>query len=156
MGNCLGLCELSSRYGMVGDLGLKNKVVRVAKMDGKILEFSSPVLVKQVLTNFPALGICASKEASQFLSPEYELKAGRLYYLLPSSTNVSCIGNTEGCGGTKRVKVVITKKQLQQLVSKQISIEDLLSLSQVPHSDRSSDLQNNWRPKLDSIPEGNE
>lgn len=135
-----------------------NKVVKVAKQDGKILEFSSPILVKHVLTNFSALGIGASKEASEFLSPDYELKAGRLYYLLgslPCSSSVSSIGNTKASSKTKRVKVVITKKQFEQLVSKQICIQDILSFSKVHHQ-TSSDLPSSWRPKLDSIPEGNE
>lgn len=161
MGNCFALCKPSSGYhhGIIssGMAQKKGKIVRVAKPDGKILEFRTPILVREILENFPALSIAASKEeasSSQPLSMDYELKVGRLYYLLPNLS--SCIGNGESeerGSGMKRVKIVITKQQLQQLVNKQISIEDVLSKVQ---SSRIVDFQSNWKPKLDSIPEGTE
>lgn len=142
----------------MGALAKQSKVVRVAKLDGKILEFSSPVLVKEVLNNFPEFHLGASKEASEseHLCRDYELRAGRLYYLLSSPSrpppSVSSTGNREPTSGGKRVKVVITKKQLEMLVSKQISLQDVLS--QV--HDKTFNLPSNWKPKLDSIPEVNE
>lgn len=157
MGNCFGLCEPGSGCGVAGVSAKDGKLVRVAKIDGKILEFRSPVLVQDVLASVPALGIAASKEAShsRCLSPDSELKPGRLYYLLGSMSSspiVSFTGNTEQSCGTRRVKLVITMKQLQQLVSKQISLHDILS----DVHDESFDLPSNWKPELDSIPEGNE
>ncbi|TKY74028.1 hypothetical protein E2542_SST02787 [Spatholobus suberectus] len=120
MGNCLALCEPSS-----GSCTAKKvKVVRVAKPDGKILEFSTPILVKDILTNYPAYGVGVSKKVTEPLSPHHELKAGRLYYLLPSlhsPPNLTSLRNGDTGGGTKRIKVIITKQQLQQLVTKQIS-----------------------------------
>ncbi|KAF7816636.1 uncharacterized protein G2W53_030605 [Senna tora] len=157
MGNCLALSKPTSGSPMPK----QDNIVRVAKPDGKTLEFSTPIVVKEVLEKFPAFNIGASnsKEASRPLPPDVELKAGRLYYLLP---NLSCIGSCIEKGGSegimKRVKIVITKQQLQQLVTKQISIDEVLSKVQSSNSSssRTVDLQSDWKPKLDSIPEGNE
>ncbi|KAI4307033.1 hypothetical protein L6164_030268 [Bauhinia variegata] len=152
MGNCLALCKPSSESVVASGMGKQAKVVRVAKHDGKILEFSSPIAVKDVLANFPTLGICESKEASEHLSPDYELKVGRLYYVLPPL--FSPFENREEVSGVKRVKLVITKQQLELLVAKQISIQDILSEAQ---NRTAADLPpSNWKPKLDSIPEENE
>ncbi|CAL0319556.1 unnamed protein product [Lupinus luteus] len=140
MGNSLAPCLCISKH---------DKVVRVAKPDGKVLEFSSPIHVKDILNKFHAFSVCVSKEASHSLSLDHELKAGRLYYLIPSmlsSPNITTQGNT------KRIKVVITKQQLEKLVTKQISIEDILTDVQTV----SVDLLNKQKPKLDPIPEENE
>ncbi|KAJ1381010.1 hypothetical protein SESBI_45546 [Sesbania bispinosa] len=134
----------------------QGKVVRIAKPDGKILEFSSPIHVKDILTaNFPAYGIGVSKKAIEPLPPDHELKAGRLYHLIPSlcsHPNLPSLGNKEPGDGIKRIKVVITKQQLEQLVTKQISLEDILSEVQTV----GANLSINQKPKLDSIPEENE
>ncbi|KAK7282523.1 hypothetical protein RIF29_11370 [Crotalaria pallida] len=140
MGNFLAPCTCISKH---------DKVVRVAKPDGKILEFSSPMQVKDILNNFPDFGVGVSKEDAHPLSLDHELKAGRLYYLIPSmfsSPNLATQGNT------KRIKVVITKHQLEQLVTKQISIEHILSEVKTI----SVDLPNNQQQKLEPIPEDNE
>lgn len=151
MGNCLAPCKPSS-----GSCIRKHgKVVRVAKPDGKVLEFSSPIHVKDILTNFPAFGVGVSKEATECLSPDHELKGGRLYHLLPSlcsTPNLATLGTTEQGSGIKRIKVVITRQQLEQLVTKQISIEDILSEVKTV----SVDLPKNQKPKLDTILEENE
>ncbi|KAK4277633.1 hypothetical protein QN277_015602 [Acacia crassicarpa] len=154
MGNCLGRCEFYSGLAVVGVVAKQSKVVRVAKLDGKILEFSSPVLVKDVLKNFPELHLGASNESSEseHLCPDYELRAGRLYYLLNSQCDLPSTGNREMANGSKRVKVVITRKQLEMLVSKQISLEDVLSQGH----NRTFDLPSNCKRKLHSIPEGDE
>lgn len=159
MGNCLGRCEIYPGLSIVvSGMSKQSKVVRVVKLDGKIIEFSSPILVKDVLKNFPELHLGASNEASEseHLCPDYELRAGRLYFLLRSqcgsSSNGSSIGNSEMASGSKRVKIVITRKQLEMLVSKQISLEDVLSQGHY----RNFDLSSNCKGKLDSIPEADE
>ncbi|CAI9767748.1 unnamed protein product [Fraxinus pennsylvanica] len=53
----------------------------------------------------------------------------------------------------KRIKVVITKQQLQALLSKRISVEEVLG---VYRSCNSVDSQTSWKPVLKSIPEENE
>ncbi|KAK7410756.1 hypothetical protein VNO78_01821 [Psophocarpus tetragonolobus] len=155
MGNCLDICKPSSGSCIAGFMTKKVKLVRVAKPDGKILEFSTPIHVEDILTNYPAYGVGVSKKVTQFLSPDHELKAGRLYHLLPSlhsPPNITSLTNVETGGEIKRIKLIITKQQLQQLVSKQISVEDILSEAQTV----GIKFPSNRKPKLDSIPEENE
>lgn len=148
MGNCLDLCKPSSG----SCIAKKVKLVRVAKPDGKILEFSTPIHVKDILTSYPAYGVGVSKKVTEHLSPDHELKAGRLYYLLPSLHSPPNLASLRTGGGIKRIKVIITKQQLQQLVTKQISVEDILSEVQTVGVKFSS----NQKTKLDSIPEEDE
>ena len=158
MGNCLFLCVPSKR-----------KILWVEKMDGKMIQFQGPILVKDVLANFSGLGVGVSRESPQNLPSDYELKSGKVYHLLPSSvssgdSSSSSVGATEvssmaddgekkktttTTSGMTRIKVVITKQQLQELLSKKTSLEELLlSQSVFPSS------PGNWKPKLDPIPEG--
>ncbi|KAK9292569.1 hypothetical protein L1049_020543 [Liquidambar formosana] len=141
----------------------QQKVLRVVKTDGKILEFSVPILVKDLLVKFSGLGVGVSKEASQHLPLNHKLKTGKIYYLLPLASpagaidpaGISSMDNPEQTCGSKRIKVVITKQQLKELMSKQvISLEEVLSgLEKTACSMVSS---TNWKPKLESIAEGSE
>ncbi|QCE15496.1 uncharacterized protein LOC114162404 [Vigna unguiculata] len=152
MGNCVVLYKPSSGFCIMPK---KVKIVRVAKPDGKILEFGPPIHVKDILTNYPAYGVGVSKKITEPLSPDHELKSGRLYYLLPSlrsPSNLASLRNSETDGGIKRIKVIITKQQLERLVNKQISVEDILSEVQTV----GVKFLNNRKSKLDSIPEENE
>ncbi|XP_010251991.1 PREDICTED: uncharacterized protein LOC104593728 [Nelumbo nucifera] len=148
-----------------------DKVLRIVKSDGKILEYRASILVKDVLLNFSDCGIGISQEAFRYLPPNYELKIGHMYYLLPSSSSSSssaCLSpsaapppvspssadaHRPGC--LKRIKVVITKQQLQLLLSKTVSLEELLLARDKPAWD-GVDSTTNWKPKLETIPEGNE
>ncbi|WJX34356.1 hypothetical protein P8452_22478 [Trifolium repens] len=80
------------------------------------------------------------------LSQDDELKGGKLYYLIPHNKEA------ESEGGIKRIKVLITKKQLQQLVTEQISLQELLSVVKTD----GVNLRCDRKPILDSIPEENE
>ncbi|RVW22360.1 hypothetical protein CK203_096198 [Vitis vinifera] len=115
MGNCFALCIPSKR-----------RVLWVVKRDGKMIQFRGPILVKDVLVNFSGLGVGVSREALQHLPSDYELKIGKVYYLLPcpcssggsvSAPEVSSVADDGGQKGSgmKRIKVVITKQQLQDL-----------------------------------------
>ncbi|MED6209621.1 hypothetical protein PIB30_056512 [Stylosanthes scabra] len=153
MGNSLALCRPISGSCISSNHG--NKVVRVAKPDGKVIEFSTPIHVKEILANLQASGsVCMSKVSSESLSPDFELKPGRLYYLLPSQgiKEQGNNSNDNNNNGLKRIKVVITKHQLRQLVTKQISVEDILSEVQL----QTVGVHNTRMPKLDSIPEEKE
>ncbi|KAL5075443.1 hypothetical protein RYX36_014427 [Vicia faba] len=144
MGNCLAhATPISKSYCIASTMG---KLVKVAKEDGKILEFTSPIHVKDILTNFPGNGIGVSKNATETLSQDHELKGGKLYYLIPHNKE------EETESGIKRIKVLITKQQLQQLVTKQISLQELLSVVKEDGVRFRSDR----KPILDSIPEENE
>ncbi|BFG23589.1 hypothetical protein CerSpe_098630 [Prunus speciosa] len=64
MGNCFVLSK-------------QEKVLRVVKTDGKVLEFRAPTLVTDMLMNISGSGISLSKQASELLPPNYKLKLGR-------------------------------------------------------------------------------
>ncbi|KAJ7959420.1 hypothetical protein O6P43_019998 [Quillaja saponaria] len=158
MGDCFTHCMPSLRSCKSGALPKQDKIVKVVMLNGKIVEFGRPTVVKDILMQFSASGIGISKESSEHLPPDYKLKRGKLYYLLPSVSSAgpetSCSSNREQAGGIKRIKVVLTKQQLQELVTEKISLEDILLQSQVQSiSCHSVDLPTNWKPKLDSIPE---
>ncbi|KAM1127020.1 uncharacterized protein LOC126629727 [Malus sylvestris] len=123
MGNCLVLSK-------------EDKVLKVLKTDGKVLEFRAPTLVKDILSNFSGVGIGLSKQASEQLSPDCKLKPGKVYYMTPLP------GSAENdSAATRRIKMVITKQRLQELLTKKISVQEVLSDSKI------------WKPKLKSIPE---
>ncbi|KAH8487726.1 hypothetical protein Peur_068984 [Populus x canadensis] len=158
MGNCLAHnCVRPPFIGScIGFPQAKHeKVLHVVKTDGKVLEFSAPILVKDIAVNFPGSGIGLTNEAIEHLPPSYELKLGNVYHVLPPPPGTSPVVDREeeaSSGGVKRIKVVITKQQLQQLLKKEISLEEvLLGLEQ---KSSSLDSPRNWKPKLESIPEG--
>ncbi|PON71983.1 hypothetical protein PanWU01x14_068250 [Parasponia andersonii] len=149
-------------------------------MDGKILTLTVPTLVKDVLVRVSSGGGCGgggssgfgiglSKEASSERLPlDYELKLGKVYYVLPGlatatesfTTNPSGVSSIvaskdeAGSGIIKRVKIVITKQQLKELLTKQISMEEvLLGLESKRSKWTSADSAPNWKPNLESIPE---
>ncbi|ONI25746.1 hypothetical protein PRUPE_2G317800 [Prunus persica] len=137
MGNCFVLSK-------------PEKVLRVVKTDGKVLEFRAPTLVKDMLMNFSGSGISESKQASELLSPNYKLKLGKVYYMIPLLGSVA----KKDRAATRRIKIVITKQQLQELLTKQISVQEVLSTSGLEQKSCSSnDSSTNWKPKLESIPE---
>ncbi|CAL2275762.1 unnamed protein product [Prunus armeniaca] len=100
MGNCFVLSK-------------QEKVLRVVKTDGKVLEFRAPTLVKDMLMNFSGSGISVSKQASELLPPNYKLK----------------LGKKRTGAATRRIKIFITKQQLQELLTKKISVQEVLSAS---------------------------
>ncbi|XP_058206280.1 uncharacterized protein At1g66480-like [Rhododendron vialii] len=156
MGNCVGGAAADKRH----------RVLRIVKVDGKILELKSPITVNDLLENFSGFGVFVSETASQSLPPACELKMGKIYHLRPSPISSGIISptsttpavETEETGGVKRIKVVITKQQLQELLSKRISVEDVLSGLGV--SERTSSCidshSNCWKPKLEPIQEVSE
>lgn len=153
MGNCVAPCKPSKGLCITDVAGKRERVLQVVKMDGKVLEFSTPTIVKDILVNFSGTGIGLSKEASEHLPPNYELKTGKVYYMLPA--DISSTPHDDVDIGVKRIKIVITKQQLQDLLTKQISVEDVL-LGLEKQTCDSLDSPKNWKPKLESIPEGSE
>ncbi|XP_071725247.1 uncharacterized protein [Rutidosis leptorrhynchoides] len=155
MGNC---CV---KYGFMKKAKPK-RVLQVVKLDGKVLEFNSPVLVKEILANdcFSScpVGVGCSRQDSVRLPLDYELKLGEVYYILPSfdhQLDESTTNNPTRVGSAKRIKVVITKHQLQRLLTKKISLKDVL-LQNKRRNPGDSPRNRHWRPKLESIPEGTE
>ncbi|OMO95088.1 hypothetical protein CCACVL1_05589 [Corchorus capsularis] len=160
MGNCWAVLKPS-------ELNAKHeKILQVVKLDGKILEFKAPLLVKDVLVEFSGSGIGLSRSLQKPLPLNHELKLGKVYYILPSvdpagtsspESLASTMADTRqtGAGGVKRIKVVITKQELQKLLTKQISVEEVLAGLEKRNGDFVTSPRN-WKPKLESISEENE
>ncbi|KDP32098.1 hypothetical protein JCGZ_12559 [Jatropha curcas] len=127
--------------------------------DGKITEYKKPMLVKDILINFSGYGVSISKKPLQALPYNYKLKIGYVYYLFPAS-GVSDGGDsvTAATGTTtERIKLIITKQELQELLSNKISAEEMCLLGVNNEDDdkwRGTNSSSRWRPVLETIPEG--
>ncbi|KAI3749118.1 hypothetical protein L6452_12714 [Arctium lappa] len=135
---CGFLCILTRKHG--------KKMVQVQRQDGKTLELTVPILVGELLQKFPgAAGVGLSNNSHHQLPLTYKLKLGKMYYLLPPKSTPEA--GDEAASSSKRIKMVITKQQLQQLIiSRQITLQDA--------ADKQSPLNYPyWRPQLQSIPE---
>ncbi|CAI0462264.1 unnamed protein product [Linum tenue] len=111
---------------------VEEKVVKVMGPDGKILEYTSPTTVQQVLSDSPGQLVCdypSLLQQQQKFLPEVKLVGGRLYYLVPllPSTPTSApqlVGRTKNdkvavkSGGVVRIKLVITMQKLEELLKK--------------------------------------
>lgn len=156
MGNCLALQE---------------NLVQVMKTDGKILEYKAPLKVHQVLSEYSGHAISHTLQVTQHLCPDAKLRAGQLYYLLPvplssmeldkEYTNTKKeVAGKENCGAV-RIKLVIRKQDLEEMLSKGGTIEDVilqLQNNQMVDSFKSLDADasknsRGWKPVLPSIPE---
>ncbi|KAL8132056.1 uncharacterized protein LOC141713938 [Apium graveolens] len=149
-------------------LALQKNLVQVLKTDGKILEYKAPLKVHQVLSEYSGHVISRTLPVTQHLRPDVELRSGKLYYLLPlqvpsleleySNTEEAA---REGNRGAVRIKLVIRKQDLEEMLSKGGTIEDIISqLQNKQLVDSFKNLDNDasmiskgWKPVLPSIPE---
>ncbi|KAF5186615.1 hypothetical protein FRX31_023794 [Thalictrum thalictroides] len=142
-------------------------------MDGKILEYQSPLKVYQVLSEFTGHAISDTLPVHRHLCPEMDLLQGCLYYLLPpplpsketikSATTVTVSNTKEGdklkqSNGRVRIKIVVTKQELKEMLANGgLSINDMVSqLQNKIISKDKVDINGNckgWKPLLQSIPE---
>ncbi|KAH0448594.1 hypothetical protein IEQ34_022394 [Dendrobium chrysotoxum] len=165
MGNCVASSGFKNQIKTKSSVS-DHKILRIIKVDGKVMEYSTSILVKDVLLSFPGFGVGVSKNACQLLSPDYELKAGRTYHLLPLT--LPQLGGSQGLkpslmqkdeiedtGGSRKVKVLLTKQQLQQLLSMNISLAELISAAS-GYEEFSKRNRRSWKPELETIIEGNE
>ncbi|XP_042512569.1 uncharacterized protein LOC122087482 [Macadamia integrifolia] len=164
MGNCLALQEKVE------------KVIKVMKTDGKVLEYQEPLRVHQVLSEFAGHAISDTLPVLRHLHPNTQMISGRNYYLLPpplpssGSCELPVASNpitTEPTGhgnGVVRVKIVITKQKLEEMLRKEgLSVDEIISHLQNGQSkgkdvgncdDESRSSSRVWKPVLESIPEG--
>jgi len=178
MGNCLQ----TERGEILSSEIEEKKFIKIKKFDGKILEYRAPLFVKELLRDYEGHAVVNCETSCQQLSPGYQLLPGEIYYLIPNKS--SYISSKEGGqerplkpasdikevsekNGVVRLKMVITKRQLEEMLSKSISnkktsIEDMIvelqskSQSIEPtHEDPSvKPIYSGWRPSLESISEG--
>lgn len=134
------------------------------------MTFTTPILVKDVLMRLSrggsgggggGYGIGVSKEAnSERLPNDYELKIGKVYHVLPCLSYKQSFSpaNDGSSDGIKRIKIVITKQQLKDLLAEQISVEELLSGMTEKKTSLCTTADHHsaeyWKPNLESIPEG--
>ncbi|KAJ4705247.1 hypothetical protein OWV82_022049 [Melia azedarach] len=163
MGNCLVLEE---------------KVIKVMKTDGKILEYKSPIKVQEVLAEFSGHAISDSFPEIRYLRPDFKLLGGNLYFLVPvplpspkveKKKKVRFSDQEVGGGGKEagvvRIKLVISKQELENLLQKGgVSVQDMVSKIQSNKQSankydhqagcfQDDDSKKGWKPELESIPE---
>ncbi|KAK9724885.1 hypothetical protein RND81_05G105800 [Saponaria officinalis] len=127
----------------------KEKMLLVMKMnDGKLLEFKKSMKVKNLLLNCPNSYVGLFNEATQPLPLEYNLKIGKIYYLFPKLCNIynNARRIPKPNDGAIRIKVVITRHQLQLLLSNRVQVESIIMDGK--QWDNMAQLK-----KLDCIPE---
>lgn len=144
MGNCLAVQE---------------KFVQIMKTDGKILEYKAPLKVHQVLSEYPAHAISQTLQVTQHLRPNANMHAGHVYYLIPLSGPSVEVEEQEN-RGVVRIKLVIRKQDLEEMLSQGGSVEEMilqLQNKQLVHSFKNLDTDASenfgWKPVLPSIPE---
>lgn len=145
MGNCVTIMSLrrSTTEHYNEEENLNDQVLRIVKVDGKVLEYTTRLLVRDLLLNYDGYGVSVSPGASRCLSPEHELRVGRVYHLIPLAKKVdNCEDEkSDGVSSSRRIKVVLTKKQVQELLSK----------IQKEHEQESESCRASWKPKLETI-----
>ncbi|KAG6427525.1 hypothetical protein SASPL_111771 [Salvia splendens] len=150
MGNCLVLEQKS--------------VISVMKTDGEIIEYKAPIKVHQILCEYSHHAITDKLPVVKHLHPNTELIRGRLYYLLPLpvpakkkkrvrfSDDVVEEEKRRGAGAAVRIKVVISKKELQAMLAKEgVSVEEVIS--EVRKEPLKIDSKSIALKGLESIPE---
>ncbi|KAF8041890.1 hypothetical protein BT93_A0480 [Corymbia citriodora subsp. variegata] len=179
MGNCLVLEE---------------KVIKVVKTDGKILEYKSPLRARQVLSEFAAGHVISQMfPATAVLDPDARLLRGHVYYIFPLNPSTTpkfvktknarkvrfadedhkaveeseeMIKGGESSSSVVRIKVVISKRELAELIARGgFSVKDEMISSQlIQREERSTSLgaddeddklSRSWKPALESIREVN-
>ncbi|KAL5545834.1 hypothetical protein UlMin_005521 [Ulmus minor] len=174
MGNCLVLQE---------------KVIKVMKPDGKVLEYREPMRAYQVSSQFSGHAISETAPVSHHLRPEAKLLGGRLYYLVPlplRPRNKEVVKKKkvrfsdqevvekdrdqqkeeeESCSKVVRIKLVISKQELQEMLKNGVVSLGGVANSQVRTDQKTKDGSSHrfddhdqegfWKPVLESIPEFN-
>ncbi|PON42411.1 hypothetical protein PanWU01x14_281690 [Parasponia andersonii] len=169
MGNCLVLQE---------------KVIKVMKPDGKVLEYRSPIKVLEVLSEFSGHTLSETAAVNQHLRPETRLLGGRLYHLVPlplqpqgavkkkkkvrfsEPETEADQQQQEPISKVVRIKLVISKQELQELLKTGgVSAGDMVSKlhtketkdgsDRFDHDDGDDQQVGCWKPALESIPEIN-
>jgi PADRE domain len=137
MGNCL-IVQIT-----------RSEVITIMKMDGKMLTYESPIKAYQILERFPGHIISDPLSMPRQLGLMSDMVPGHQYNMLP-------VENQMDHGSAVRVKLVITKKELKEMLKKEVSLDEMVSLFQASDERKEGDEDSvrGWRPSLESIPEG--
>ncbi|KAG9459101.1 hypothetical protein H6P81_003609 [Aristolochia fimbriata] len=148
----------------------QGKVIKVMKMDGKILEYNQPMQVHELLSEFEGHVVSDEQPVSgRHLHPSTKMRSGTLYYLLPAPCQLLQFKSkvewkeTDNTNPTVRIKMIMTKQEFREMLAKGgIKDEELVTALQIskPCMKEAGDEADNserlriWRPALESIPEG--
>lgn len=144
----------------------QQRIVRIIKVDGKVLEYKAPIEVQQVLSDFPDhYEISENLTTDRVLRPETKLVGRGTYFLRPAS--LPAVETAKG-RTVVRVKVVISKQELKELLLRKggVSVCEMVSqlqskqrLNRVDMSGGDDDSETykckGWKPALESIAEVN-
>ena len=159
---------------MGNSLGLQDKVIKIRKTDGKILTYKAPMEVHQILSEFPGHAISDTLPVLRHLKPDTKLLGNHEYYLLPLPLSSPKVGKKKTVrfanpeeeavqeSGVVRIKLVITKKELQEMIQKGVvAVDEMVSQLHIKKGIDSADEFTadddikGWKPDLESIPEVN-
>ncbi|KAB1218768.1 hypothetical protein CJ030_MR3G026648 [Morella rubra] len=160
---------------MGNSLVLQRKVIKVMKTDGKVLTYKAPIKVHQVLSEFPGHAVSDTLPVLQHLKPDAKLLRDHMYYLVPLPLPSPKAGKKKKVrfadpegepmqeSGVVRIKLVITKKELMEMLQKGVvSVDEkICQLQGRNRMDGADDCTGDdncngtWKPGLDSIPEVN-
>ncbi|XP_041019822.1 uncharacterized protein LOC121261479 [Juglans microcarpa x Juglans regia] len=151
---------------------LQTKAIKIMKTDGKVLRYKAPMKVHQVLLEFPGHAISDTLPVLRHLKPETKLLRGHVYHLVPLPLPSPKVGkkktvrfaNPEGEAvqesGVVRIKLIITKKELLEILEKGVDsvgekVSQLQSKSCIGGAGEYTGDENcrGWMPDLESIPE---
>ncbi|XP_031473602.1 uncharacterized protein LOC116246055 [Nymphaea colorata] len=146
-------------------LTIEAKVIKFKNKDGEMLEHDAPQEVQHLLADFPVHASSESYAASSALLPD------QVSHLPSSSTaqeteerNTPTTSNGDdhaagageskcSSGGIIRIKLLVTKQQLEDILTKGVSLDNMITnLTRGAYNIDSPNSR--WKPTLRSIPEG--
>ncbi|KAI9403563.1 hypothetical protein POPTR_001G448600v4 [Populus trichocarpa] len=142
MGNCFALHQLTKRKSCSQSTTTRHEdVLRVMKTNGEILDYTRSIFIKGYGNNdhhcFPIWNLGRPFRVAGDHSPT-----------LVSMDNTS---------GSKRVKMILTKQQLQELLSKKkIAVEEICFLGMQSVALCGVNSSSRWQPGLETILEESE
>ncbi|XP_068661712.1 uncharacterized protein [Aristolochia californica] len=144
----------------------RDKMIKVMKMDGKIIEYKPPMQIHELLAEFEGHAVSDELPVSRHLQPSTKMQSGTPYYLLPPGRLMQKSKVewkvTDRSSPTLRIKLVMTKKELREMLAEGgIKGEELITglqskpcMKDADNEADSSEKFGLWRPVLESIPEG--
>uniref|UniRef100_A0A0C9RS79 TSA: Wollemia nobilis Ref_Wollemi_Transcript_15479_650 transcribed RNA sequence n=1 Tax=Wollemia nobilis TaxID=56998 RepID=A0A0C9RS79_9CONI len=148
------------------------KLVKVVKMDGKLLEYAPPLLARDVLmegNNHDCL-LVHSSDVHHALLLDQKLEGGQIYGLIPSSNDnhLGSESQSKTCNKESieveekdgfRVKMVLSKQELKALLSEKGArdklVAELLVKRRIQGEREVCAASGRWRPCLERILEVN-